>query len=152
MQSNILEMFQTFIDESVAKQLAATTEEPETEQPDVEQICSEEITQEGELVTNASFVYSILNGDAENQHLTVDVDDYSTENLEHLACLLAPMSHPQFFYLVMTKVQQDFQAEDREEDFMYLMSEVEKKKAEFESNMGDPYITPLELSRRESNE
>jgi len=153
MQSTALEIFRTAVEQAqLEAQLVAAKAADEETEPGVEAICSEEQEPADEPVVNASFVYSILNGDNDSPHLTTEVDDFSTDNLESLAKLIAPMSHPQFFYLVLNKVQQDFAIADREMDFAYFMQKIEEQKAEFESNMGDPYITPLELSKRDRNE
>lgn len=151
MVSTTFQIFQQALEQAeLVEQLEQLEEQERLEnpQPGVEMICSDEREPVDEPVVNASFVYSILNGDTDSPHLTTEVDDYSTANLDCLAKLLAPMSHPQFFYLVLSKIQQDFTAANRELDFNYLMQEVEKQKAEFESQMGEPYITPLDLSRR----
>jgi len=107
---------------------------------------------ENEDVVNAAFIYSILNGDKDSPHLNVDLKDFSTDSLDSLAKLLAPMAHPQFFYLALMKIEQDFVAAGREMDFNYLVKQIELGKAEFESEMGKPYITPLDLSKRANNE
>ena len=122
------------------------------QEPGVDVICSDDQEPVNNPVISASFVYSIINGNNDSPHLTTEMDDYSTDNLESLAKLVAPMSHPQFFYLVLNKIQSDFELAGREMDFAYFMQQVEQQKAEFESNMGDPYITPLELSSRGTNE
>ncbi len=148
MVSTTFQIFQQALEQAELVEQIEEQERLENPQPGVEAICSDEREPVNEPVVSASFVYSILNGDVDSPYLTTEVDDYSTTNLDCLAKLLAPMCHPQFFYLVLSKVQQDFMAANKELDFNYLMQQVEKEKAEFESQMGEPYITPLDLSRR----
>lgn len=151
MTSRILEIFKQAI-EIAEQQEGEYQEADQDEGPGVEAICSDEKEPVGDEIVNASIVYSILNGDKDSPNFSFTIEDFTSDSLESLAKLIAPMAHPKFFYLVVSKIQNDFMNAGREMDFSYFMKQLDTYKSEFESNMGDPHISPLRLSRGGNND
>lgn len=94
----------------------------------------------------ASFSFYIENNNNSDPVLEVAVKDFSNESLDSLAHLIAPMSYPDFFYLVLDRLKHDFVKADRNIEYIKFLTKITELKR---IDSGDkPCITPLDLSRR----
>ena len=119
---------------SILKRLVSDDKEDSHEEPEVEDS------------TSAGFVYIIEDFDDENPTLQFLLQDYDDKSLTSLAHLIAPMSHPDFFYLVLARLKKDFDGINRPGDYDKLLSKILDVKETFVDETR-PYITPLDLSR-----
>ena len=97
---------------------------------------------------SAAFVYFVEDNKDNTPALEFLLEDYTDESLRSMAHLVAPMAHPDFFYLVLGRLMQNFTDLGRPEDYDKLLEEIIKVKDEIMEDDDRPYITPLDLSRR----
>ena len=95
---------------------------------------------------SASFSFYIQNRENNDPILEVAVNDFSDENIDSLAHLIAPMSNPDFFYLVLARLKQDFTGANRHVEYLKFLTKINEIRL-VDKNDG-PCITPLDLSRR----
>ena len=93
----------------------------------------------------AAFNYYIVNGNNDGAVLETSVHEWSDKDLESLAYLLAPMAHPDWFYVIMKSIQEQFNSSGRSIEFFTLLSKIQSIK---EAMDDEPYISPIDLSQR----
>ena len=93
----------------------------------------------------ASFKYSIINKNLNAPQLCVKIDNYDTDSIKSLACILASLSNENFIFQTLVYIEQGFSRIDKEVEFLELLEEIEKYKSKINKEVDRVCVLPSEL-------
>lgn len=101
--------------------------------------------EEPKVRDDTSIKYSIIDGKVMEPNLTINIDEEHGESIDHLATILSNMEKGDFIPQVLMYVEAGLIQQNRQEDFVKLVSAIQEKRDTRSVTEKKPVINPSEL-------
>lgn len=94
---------------------------------------------------DTSIKYSIIDGKVMEPNLTINIDEEHGESIDHLATILSNMEKGDFIPQVLMYVEAGLIQQNRQEDFIKLVTAIQEKRDSRAVSENKPVVNPSEL-------
>jgi hypothetical protein len=98
-----------------------------------------------EVKDDTSIKYSIVDGRVMEPNLTINLDEEHGESIDHLATILSNMEKGDFIPQVLMYVEAGLIKQNRQEDFIKLVTAIQNKRDLRSASENKPVVNPSEL-------